>query len=161
MATKQLFNTESGLQKLKEELEYLKGTKLTEVKNNLAVARSYGDLSENSEYDEAKREQAKVERRIAELEDIILHTTVIEDTSDPNVVHLGSTVVLKEKGSTKEKKYSIVGSNEADPEKHMISDRSPIGSQLINRHKGDEITVDTPKGTKIYKIKDVSKTAKV
>ena len=103
MATKQLFNTEEGLRSLKEELDFLKNHKRQEVKENLAIARSFGDLSENSEYDEARNEQAKVEARIAELEQIILHTSVVDESGlDHSTAHLGSTVRLTDLSTGKE-----------------------------------------------------------
>ena len=156
MAAKQLFNTEAGLRALKEELDYLKNTKRNEVKENLAIARSFGDLSENSEYDEAKNEQSKVEGRISELEEIILHTVVVEESA----LHLGSTVILREIATGKEKKYAIVGSNEANPLEGRISDRSPIGSAILGKKAGEEVTVSAPKGDKKYVIVEVTRTVK-
>lgn len=161
MAAKQLFNTEAGLRALKEELDYLKNTKRNEVKENLALARSFGDLSENSEYDEAKNEQSKVESRISELEQIILHTVVVEESAlDHSTIHLGSTVVIVELATGKEKKYAIVGSNEANPLEGRISDRSPIGSAILGKKAGDEVIVAAPKGDKKYKIIEVMRTVK-
>lgn len=161
MAAKQLFNTEAGLRALKEELDYLKNTKRNEVKENLALARSFGDLSENSEYDEAKNEQSKVESRISELEQIILHTVVVEESAlDHSTIHLGSTVVIVEMATGKEKKYAIVGSNEANPLEGRISDRSPIGSAILGKKAGDEVVVAAPKGDKKYKIIEVMRTVK-
>ena len=161
MAAKQLFNTEAGLRALKEELDYLKNTKRNEVKENLAIARSFGDLSENSEYDEAKNEQSKVEGRISELEDIILHTVVVEESAiDHSAIHLGSTVVLREIATGKEKKYAIVGSNEANPLEGRISDRSPIGSAILGKKAGEEVSVSAPKGDKKYVIVEVTRTVK-
>ena len=161
MENKQLFNTEAGLRALKEELDYLKNTKRNEVKENLAVARSVGDLSENSEYDEAKNEQSKVESRISELEQIILHTVVVEESSlDHSAIHLGSTVVLRNLQTGKEEKYAIVGSNEANPLEGRISDRSPIGSAILGKKAGDEVVVSTPKGDKKYSIAEVTRTVK-
>ena len=161
MENKQLFNTEAGLRALKEELDYLKNTKRNEVKENLAVARSFGDLSENSEYDEAKNEQSKVESRISELEQISVHTVVVEESSlDHSAIHLGSTVVLRNLQTGKEEKYAIVGSNEANPLEGRISDRSPIGSAILGKKAGDEVVVSTPKGDKKYSIAEVTRTVK-
>ena len=161
MAAKQLFNTEEGLRSLKEELDFLKNHKRQEVKENLATARSFGDLSENSEYDEARNEQAKVEARIAELEQIILNTSVVDESGlDHSTAHLGSTVKLKDLAAGKEKIYKIVGSHEADPFENKISDRSPIGVALIGKQKGDEVLIHTPKGEKKMKILEISRTAK-
>ncbi len=161
MAAKQLFNTEAGLRALKEELDYLKNTKRNEVKENLAIARSFGDLSENSEYDEAKNEQSKVESRISELEQIILHTVVVEESAlDHSAIHLGSTVVLRDAATGKEKTYAIVGSNEANPMEGRISDRSPIGSAILGKRAGEEVVVVAPKGDKKYTIIEVTRTVK-
>ena len=158
MAAKQFFNTEEGFKALNEELEFLKNTRRQEVKQELALARSFGDLSENSEYDEAKNEQAKVEARISELEYIILHTTVIDESElDSSKVGMGSVVKVFDSTKNKEITYSIVGSNEVNAIEHKISDVSPIGAALMGRHKGDEIDVETANGIRKIKILDVSR----
>lgn len=158
MAAKQFFNTEEGFKALNEELEFLKNTRRQEVKQELALARSFGDLSENSEYDEAKNEQAKVEARISELEYIILHTTVIDESElDSSKVGMGSVVKVLDSTKNKEITYSIVGSNEVNAIEHKISDVSPIGAALMGRHKGDEIDVETANGIRKIKILDVSR----
>ncbi len=160
MVAKQFFNTEEGFKALNDELEYLKNVRRQEVKQELAVARSFGDLSENSEYDEAKNEQAKVEARITELEFIILHTTVIDESEpDSSKVGMGSIVKIFDESKNKEMTYSIVGSNEVNAMEHKISDVSPIGAALMSRHKGDEIEVETANGTRKIKILDVSRKA--
>ncbi len=160
MAAKQFFNTEEGFKALNEELEFLKNTRRQEVKQELALARSFGDLSENSEYDEAKNEQAKVEARISELEYIILHTTVIDESElDSSKVGMGSVVKVLDSTKNKEITYSIVGSNEVNAIEHKISDVSPIGAALMGRHKGDEIDVETANGIRKIKILDVSRKA--
>ena len=158
MAAKQFFNTEEGFKALKEELEYLKNVRRQEVKQDIALARSFGDLSENSEYDEAKNEQAKVEARITELEYIILHTTVIDESElDSSKVGLGSVVKVFDETKNKEITYCIVGSNEVNALEHKISDVSPIGAALMSRHKGDEMEVETANGIRKIKILDVSR----
>ena len=158
MATKQFFNTEEGFKALKEELEFLKNVRRQEVKQDLALARSFGDLSENSEYDEAKNEQAKVEARITELEYIIQHTTVMDENElDSSKVGMGSVVKVLDTTKNKEITYSIVGSNEVNALEHKISDVSPVGAALMSKHKGDEVEVETANGTRVLKILDVTR----
>lgn len=158
MAAKQFFNTEEGFKALKEELEYLKNVRRQEVKQDLALARSFGDLSENSEYDEAKNEQAKVEARITELEYIILHTTVMDENElDSSKVGMGSVVKVLDTTKNKEITYSIVGSNEVNALEHKISDVSPVGAALMSKHKGDEVEVETANGVRVLKILDVTR----
>ena len=158
MAAKQFFNTEEGFKALKEELEYLKNVRRQEVKQDLALARSFGDLSENSEYDEAKNEQAKVEARITELEYIILHTTVMDENElDSSKVGMGSVVKVLDTTKNKEITYSIVGSNEVNALEHKISDVSPVGAALMSKHKGDEVDVETANGIRKMKILDVAR----
>ena len=158
MAAKQFFNTEEGFKALKEELEFLKNVRRQEVKQDLALARSFGDLSENSEYDEAKNEQAKVEARITELEYIILHTTVMDEKElDSSKVGMGSVVTVLDTTKNKEITYSIVGSNEVNALEHKISDVSPVGAALMSKHKGDEVEVETANGTRVLKILDVTR----
>ena len=156
MAKEQLYTPE-GYQKLVEEREYLIKTRREEVKNDIAVARSFGDLSENSEYDEARNEQAKVEARIKELDELIEHAVIIDESKiDNSVVSIGSTVKVIQNGN--EIEYSIVGSNEADPFEFKISDLSPIGKALIGAHEGNELTVETPAGEMKLKVVSVSRT---
>ena len=158
MATKQFFNTEEGFKALKEELEFLKNVRRQEVKQDLALARSFGDLSENSEYDEAKNEQAKVEARITELEYIIQHTTVMDENElDSSKVGMGSIVKVLDTTKNKEITYSIVGSNEVNALEHKISDVSPVGAALMSKHKGDEVEVETANGVRVLKILDVTR----
>ena len=158
MAAKQFFNTEEGFKALREELDYLKNVRRQEVKQDLALARSFGDLSENSEYDEAKNEQAKVEARITELEYIIEHTTVMDEAElDSSKVGMGSIVKVQDVTKGKEITYSIVGSNEVNALEHKISDVSPVGAALMSKHKGDEVEVETANGTRILKILDVTR----
>lgn len=161
MAAKQMLYTESGYNALVEELEYLKNIKRQEVKDNLATARSYGDLSENSEYDEARNEQAKVEARISELEHIILHAKVINEAEmQADIISVGSVVKVYDLEFEEEVEYCIVGSNEADPLSGKISDQSPIGSAMIGAHTGDEITASTPGGEIRLRILHVSRANK-
>ena len=156
MEEKKTYYTEEGYKKLVDELEYLKGEKMKEVKEALAAARELGDLSENSEYDEARNEQTKVVTRIQDLEELLLHAVVINETEvDMNVVHLGSTVKLFDFDFDEEVEYSIVGTNEVDALAGKISDQSPIGSALLGAKKGENVNVETPNGTLKFKVLDV------
>ena len=156
MEENKTYYTEEGYKKLVDELEFLKGPKMKEVKEALAAARDLGDLSENSEYDEARNEQTKVVTRIQDLEELLLHAVVIrEGEVDTNVVHLGSTVKLFDFGFDEEVEYSIVGTNEVDALNGKISDQSPIGSALLGAKKGETVTVETPNGDIKFKVLDV------
>ena len=149
--------TEEGYEKLVTELEALKARR-PEIKAAIAEARAFGDLSENSEYDEAKNEQAKVESRIAELEYLINHAEIIkEEQYKSGVVNIGTLVKVFDVEEDEEVEYSIVGPNEANPMMGMISDQSPIGRTLIGHKKGDEVTVETPGGDMKFKILDVQR----
>ena len=150
------YYTEEGYKKLVDELEFLKGPKMKEVKEALAAARDLGDLSENSEYDEARNEQTKVVTRIQDLEELLLHAVVIKEGEvDTNVVHLGSTVRLLDYDFDEELEYSIVGTNEVDALHGKISDQSPIGSALLGAKKGETVVVETPNGNLKFKVLDV------
>ncbi|MDI3256838.1 MAG: transcription elongation factor GreA [Kyrpidia sp.] len=147
------YMTEEGLRKLKEELEWLKTEKRAEVKERLKVARSYGDLSENSEYDAAKEEQAFVESRIMQLEDQIRRAKIIraEDKVE-GIVSIGSTVTIRELPDGVEETYTIVGTAEADPGKSRISNESPIGAGLLGRRVGERVEIQTPAGEIRFEI---------
>ena len=156
--SKQMLYTKEGYQALVDELKYLKGTKREEVKEAIALARSFGDLSENSEYDEARNEQAKVEARIKELEELIDNALLVDETKiDTSVISIGSSVKILDKNLNKEIEYSIVGSNQADPINRMISDQSPVGRALMGKTAGDEISVDVPNGTVRIKVLEVTR----
>lgn len=158
MDKKRTLYTEEGYKALVEELDYLKNTKIQEVKVALAEARSFGDLSENSEYDEAKNEQAKVVSRIAELEKMINEAEIInEDEIQADVVSIGAMVKVYDYEYDEEVEYSIVGSNEANPLLGKISDQSPIGSAMIGSRAGDEIKVETPSGKVTIKVLQVQR----
>ncbi len=151
--------TAAGYQALVDELDFLKSVKIEEVKSAIAQARSFGDLSENSEYDEAKNEQAKVVARIAELEELIQHAVIIEESDmKVGIVNLGFTVKVFDYDMDEEVEYSIVGTNEANPLMGKISDRSPIGSAMIGAKVGDEVEVDSPAGLLKFKILSVERT---
>ena len=153
MADKQKY-TKEGFQKLNDEYEFLTKVKRDEVKRAIAEARSFGDLSENSEYDEARNEQAKVEARIKELEELIQNAEVTSgDDMDEGVVGLGSNVRLKKNGV--EITYSIVGSNEANPFENKISDLSVIGKAIVGKVAGDKVTAQANTGAVEIEILEV------
>lgn len=147
--------TKEGYQKLVEELDYLKSIKRREVAGRIKEAISYGDLSENSEYEESKNEQAFVEGRILELEEKVKNAKIIADTSKiTQTVQLGTTVHLKNlsKDKTDPEVYTIVGSTEANPFEGKISNESPIGSMLLDKKKGDKVKITIPAGHVEYEI---------
>ncbi len=155
---KKTLYTEEGYQNLVDELQYLKDVRIPEIKVAIAEARAFGDLSENSEYDEAKNEQAKVVTRIAELEKLINEGEIIKESEiQADVVNLGSVVLVYDSDMDEEVEYSIVGSNEADPLKGRISDQSPIGSAMIGAKVGEEIKVTAPFGEYTVKILKVER----
>ncbi len=156
--TKQTIITEEGLKKLENELDELKTIKRKEVAEKIKVALSFGDLSENSEYDEAKNEQAILEGRIAEIENQLKNVRVL-DESDFNTedVHVGSTVTVRMKGKKTDVTYQLVGSTEADPLNGRISDESPIGKALVGHKVGDQIEVETPGGLVTLTIRQIAK----
>ena len=149
--------TTEGFKKLEAELEYLTGTKRKEVQEAIAVARGFGDLSENSEYDEAKNEQAKVEARISELEEILRNVKVIDESAiSTDVVGLGTKIKIVDKEYGDEEELSIVGSNEAESLAGKISDVSPIGAALMGKKVGDVVTVESPNGSYEVEILEIS-----
>lgn len=147
--------TAAGLEKLQEELEQLKTSARKEVAKRLAEAISYGDLSENAEYDEAKNQQAFIEGRIAELEDQIKYAEIIEDSKADGTVQIGSTVKLRRNGTNTEEEYTIVGSTEADPIMHRISNVSPVGQAVLEKKVNDTVSVKAPGGIFEYTILSV------
>ena len=148
--------TQEGFAKLKEEYEFRSKEERERIKVAIAEARSFGDLSENAEYDEARNEQAKNEARIKELEELIQHAEVVDDTMhDSETIGLGSTVKVERNGKVIE--YKIVGSNEADPFANMISDLSPVGKALVGAKKGSTVKFETPAGLAELVILDVYK----
>ena len=156
MAEKQYFVTEEGLGALEKELDYLKTVRRKEVAEKIKVALSFGDLSENSEYDEAKNEQAMMEARIADVE-VMLKNAVVIDESELNneTVHIGSRIevaITAGDGRKSKRDFKIVGSNEADPRNGKISDESAVGKALIGRKSGQVVSVETPAGISKYKI---------
>ena len=150
--------TKQGYQDLVDELKYLKLTRREEIKEQIAVARGFGDLSENAEYDEARNEQAKVEARIQELEALIENAEIIDETTmDVRSISLGSVVKLYDEDFEEEITYSIVGSNQADPLEQKISDQSPIGRALMGKKAGDRVTVTAPAGELHFTVLEVAR----
>ncbi|MCD5323664.1 MULTISPECIES: transcription elongation factor GreA [Pontibacillus] len=153
---KSYYMTEEGLQKLEDELKYLKTEKRQEVVERIKIARGFGDLSENSEYDAAKDEQAFVESRISQVENMIRNAEIIEsDSSDSDEVALGKSVTFQELPDGDEETYTIVGSAEADPFEGKISNDSPMAKSLLGHVVGEKVTVATPGGEINVKIVSV------
>ena len=146
---KDVILTPEGLEKLKSDLEYLSNDKRREVASRIKEAREFGDITENSEYDDAKNEQAMLEAKIAGLQEKLRSATVI-DASDLSTdeVHVGSVVHVKDEKTGKSVKYTIVGSAEADPKEHKLSNESPVGKALIGRKRNDVVEVPVPRGPK-------------
>ena len=155
----QVMLTEEGYEKLENELDYLENEKRREVAKRIKVAREFGDISENSEYDDAKNEQAFVEGRIQEIKNMLNNAEVVkdEDVTDKEV-NLGTTVMLHDLDSDEKISYTLVGSAESDPLNHKISNESPIGKAIFGHAIGDEVTVETPAGEVNYEIISIKKT---
>lgn len=150
--------TAEGLKQLEEELDLLKGEKRKEIAEKIKVARSYGDLSENSEYDDAKNEQAILEARIVTIEATLKNAVIIDENEISNEhIHVGSKVLLENIKLNKQVEYRIVGSNESNPKEGKISDESPVGLGLIGHSKGDVVEIETPAGIIAFKVLDISK----
>ena len=155
---KQFKLTRERLEELRHELEHLKTVREKEVADLIKEARSFGDLSENSEYDEAKNEQAIIEGRIAEIEAQLKNVRVLDETELTNeTVHIGSTVRMKDTGSGEEFTYRIVGSTESDPLEGKISDESPVGKAVSGHHVGEVVEVETPGGVMNLEIVEISR----
>jgi transcription elongation factor GreA len=141
--------TQEGLERLREELEYMTTVKRREVAERIKEAREFGDIMENSEYDDAKNEQALVEQRIAQLEERVRRATVVDQKQvDTETVGVGVRVHVKDQKSGDSKKFQIVGSAEADPVENKLSYESPIGKALVGHKRGDVVTVEVPRGPK-------------
>jgi len=147
--------SKEGLTKLKRELEALKTTKRKEIADRLEFAKSLGDLSENSEYQEAKEAQVLNETKIVELEDMLRRAVVVEKASSLGVIDIGSKVALEDQFG-KRSEFFIVGAQETEPSQNKISHESPIGKAIVGHKSGDAVTVLTPKGQVNYKIIDVN-----
>lgn len=150
--------SQERLKELQDELNYLKTVREKEVAELIKEARSFGDLSENSEYDEAKNEQGKLYSRIAQVEEILANYVVIEaEETEGEYIRLGSTVTVLDKEFNEEETYKIVGSQEADPMNGAISEDSPFGKALLGRNEGEDVTVDAPAGPVEYRILKVER----
>ena len=156
MVEKQELLTQDGYNKLEEELEYLKTVKRKEVAERLKVAISFGDLSENAEYDEAKNEQAKLEEQILKLDEKLRKAVIIDESQiDLDIVMVGSIVKLYDFDFDEEIEYSIVGSAEADPFDGKISNESPVGKALLGARVGETVEVQVPDGVSKFKVLEI------
>lgn len=150
-----VYITEEGLEKIKEELKYLKEVKRLEISDRLEAAIAQGDLSENADYDYAKQEQGFMEGRIKDLEDTLRRAKVIQDRGPSDTVRVGSTVTIVEDGMDETETYRIVGVEEAAPGDGLISNESPIGRALLGARVGQTVTVETPAGGLDLQIKAI------
>ncbi len=158
MAAKEYKLSADRLEALKTELNYLKTVREKEVADQIKEARSFGDLSENSEYDEAKNEQGKLYSRIAEIEAILSNYVVIEDSDQASgTVRLGSRITVQDMDTKDKETYQVVGSQEADPMNGRISEESPFGKALIGHKVGEKVTVEAPNGAICYKIMKIER----
>lgn len=153
---KDVLLTPEGFEKLKEEIEYLTTEKRREVAERIKVAREFGDISENSEYDDAKNEQAMLEQRIIQLEERLRRARLIESEDVPKgVVAVGTRVRLRDLDAKETIEYVIVGSAEANPREQKLSNESPVGKAILGKKKGETVEVVAPRGSLKYKIMDV------
>jgi transcription elongation factor GreA len=153
---KEVILTPEGYEKLKSEIDFLRNDKRREIAERIRVAREFGDIAENAEYDDAKNEQALLEHRIATLEERLLNARVIEagDVST-DAVSIGSKVKLKDIEANETIEYHIVGSAEADPTANKLSNESPVGKAIIGKKKGETVEVSAPRGSLKFKILDI------
>ena len=153
---KDVILTPEGYEKLKQEIDYLTSDKRREVADRIRTAREFGDISENAEYDDAKNEQALLEQRIATLEERLRNARVIDKKEiAKDVVSIGSKVRLKDVDANETIEYHIVGSAEANPAEHRLSNESPVGKAIIGHKKGDVVEVTAPRGSLKFKIMDI------
>ncbi|CEN80602.1 transcription elongation factor GreA [[Clostridium] sordellii] len=153
---KEILLTQEGYQKLEDEVEHLKSVRRREVAERIKVAISFGDISENAEYDEAKNEQAQVEERIMKLENMLRKAVIIDESKiDSNIVTIGSIVKVNDMEFEEEVEYTIVGSAEADPYEGKISNESPVGKALLGRAKGEVVDVQVPDGVAKFEILEI------
>ena len=158
MEEKEVILTQEGYDKIEKELEFLRTEKRTEIAERIKVARGFGDLSENSEYDEAKNAQAENEGKIAELENKIRHAKIIDEAEiDTKTVQIGNTVKLYDVEFEEEVEYTIVGSTEVNLAENKISNESPIGKALLGAKKGSTVEVNAPVGVIKYQILSITK----
>ena len=158
MMDKETILTIKGKEKIEKELEQLKTVRRKEIAERIKQAIEFGDISENSEYDEAKNEQAQVEEKILKLENLLKKAVIIdEDEISTDLVSIGSTVHVKENGQSETLQYTIVGSAEADPYESKISNQSPVGRALIGKKVGDQVEIQIPDGLTTYEIIKIEK----
>ena len=150
-----VYLTQEGKKQLEEKLDYYKTVRRPEVTKKIGLAREFGDLSENAEYDAAKDEQARIEAEISEMETKIRNCIIIKKV-DTSKVSIGCYVTLYDKTFDEEVKYKIVGSTESDPKQGLISNESPVGRAVLGKVIGDEVNVETPNGVLSFVVKDIS-----
>ena len=155
MADKKILLTQDGYNKLVEKLDYMKSVRRIEISERLKAAIALGDLSENSEYDDAKNEQGRLESEISELEAKLRNSDIIQAAASAGKVMIGSTVTVRDVELDMEETYMIVGSTEADPDNNKISDESPLGAALLNKSAGVTVQVHAPAGVIDFEILDV------
>ena len=154
---KEVILTPEGYEKLKQEIDYLQNDKRREVAERIRVAREFGDIAENAEYDDAKNEQAMLEHKIAQLEERLLSARVITKKEiSKDTVSVGSTVRLRDMAANKSIEYHIVGSAEANPAESKLSNESPVGKAIMGHKKGDIVEVSAPRGALKFKILEIS-----
>jgi len=160
VSRKEVILTEDGLKQLQEEVSHLSTVKREEVAERIRAAREFGDITENSEYDDAKNEQALLEHRIGVLQEKLRRARVIKDSDiDTEKVCVGSTVTVRDKDAGDIRVYTLVGSAEADPTKARLSNESPVGQAIIGKRVGDVVTVPVPVGALHYEIVSIGKTS--
>jgi transcription elongation factor GreA len=158
VSRKEVILTPEGLKQLQDEVNHLSTTKREEVAERIKQAREFGDISENSEYDDAKNEQAMIEHRISQLQEKLRRARVIKESEiDTEKVSVGTTVTLKDVNGGEIRIYTLVGSAEADPSKARLSNESPVGQAIIGKKVGDQVTVPVPVGSLSYEILAIGK----
>jgi transcription elongation factor GreA len=158
VSRKEVILTPEGLKQLQDEVNYLSSVKREEVAERIKQAREFGDISENSEYDDAKNEQAMLEHRISQLQEKLRRARVVKDSEiDTDKVSVGSTVTLRDVAANEIRIYTLVGSAEADPSRARLSNESPVGQALLGKKVGDTVTVNVPVGTLSYEILSIGK----
>ena len=153
---KEVILSKEYLQKLQDELEYLKTKRRPEIAEKIKEARSFGDLSENADYDEAKNEQGEVESRIAKVEDMIRHAKTFEDSTNKDEVSVGSKVLIHDEEFDEDLEYKIVGTAESNPLEGFISNESPVGAALLGKKVDDRVEVVTPNGKMYFTVKGIN-----
>lgn len=149
--------SQARFDELQETLNYLKTTRSDEVAEQIKIARGFGDLSENSEYDEAKNEQGKLYSRIAELEEVLQHAVIVDESATGDVVTIGCRVTVANLNGKELSPYKIVGSQESDPMNGIISEESPFGKALMGAKEGQSVTVEAPRGSMTYVVKKIER----